>query len=478
MRKTKIVCTIGPAVDEINTLKNLMSAGMNVARVNFSHGNFEDQVERINNIKNAREEMNLPIPMLLDTKGPEIRIGKFKDDQKISISTEDEFTFVNEEILGDATKVYIDYKELYNDVSVGSKILVDDGNIEFEVTEVKGKDIVCKALNNGVISSRKSVNVPNLKINLPSLTEKDINDITKGIKAGLEYIAASFIRKEEDVLEIRKLLDENDGKHVKIISKIENREGIENFESILAVSDGIMVARGDLGVEIPIEEVPIIQKRFIKKCYRAGKPVITATQMLESMISNPRPTRAEVSDIANAIFDGTGAIMLSGESAVGKYPIECVNTMEKISKTVEHSIDYWKRFKRREYNTKEFSYEFNINHAVVSSAMEMNAKAIVVYTELGDTPRIISSFGPSAPIVAVTKNPVTYRQLGLSWNVHPVLVTEEISVDEMLKKGIDFAKENSILKEDDFVIVGGGTKVLRGNTYSDINRMIGGVVKV
>lgn len=310
MRKTKIVCTLGPATDNPEVLKELMYAGMNVARINFSHGNYQDQEERINVFKWIRGELGLPIPLLLDTQGPEIRIGKFNK-ERVFLEKGKAFTLLNEDILGDETKVSITYKELYKDIEIGKTILVNDGTIELKVKEILDRDIVCEIIQGGYLTNRKSINVPDLVLNLPSITEKDIADIKYGITAGFDYIAASFVRKPEDVLAIKQVLKENGGEDIKVISKIENREGINNFDAILNVSDGIMVARGDLGVEIPMEEVPIYQKQFIKKTYAQGKPVITATQMLETMISNPKPTRAEVSDIANAIYDGSSAIMLS-----------------------------------------------------------------------------------------------------------------------------------------------------------------------
>ncbi len=310
MRKTKIVCTLGPATDSKEVLEELMKAGMNVARINFSHGNYQDQEERINLFKSVRDKLELPIPLLLDTQGPEIRIGKFKEPQ-VFLEDGKTFTLLNNDELGDETKVSITYKNLYNDVEKGKTILINDGTIELRVKEIIEKDIVCEIIHGGYLTNRKSINVPDLVLNLPSITQKDIDDIKYGIKVGFDYIAASFVRKPEDVLAIKQVLKENNGEHIKVISKIENREGINNFDEILKVSDGIMVARGDLGVEIPMEEVPIYQKQFIKKTYAQGKPVITATQMLESMITNSRPTRAEVSDIANAIYDGSSAIMLS-----------------------------------------------------------------------------------------------------------------------------------------------------------------------
>ena len=334
MRKTKIVCTIGPASETTETLKELIKAGMNVARINFSHGGFEEQAEKVNNVKAAREELGVPVALMLDTKGPEIRIGKLQDG-KVMLEEGSKISLVTEEILGDSTKVTVSYKDLYKEVSIGTIILIDDGSIETKVSKIEGTSIICDVTHGGMLGSRKSINVPGLSLNLPSLTEKDIKDIKDGIKAGFDFIAASFVRKAQDVYDIRNLLKENGGENIRIISKIENREGIDNFDEILEASDGIMVARGDLSVEIPMEEVPIRQKEFIRKCNRAGKPVITATQMLESMTHSPRPTRAEVNDVANAVYDMANYVMLSGETATGEYPIECVETMSRICEAVE-----------------------------------------------------------------------------------------------------------------------------------------------
>lgn len=342
MRKTKIVCTLGPATDSKEVLRELMLEGMNIGRINFSHGNYKDQDERVKLFKKIRDELNLPIPLLLDTQGPEIRIGKFKKDMVI-LENGQLFTLLNDDVLGDNEKVSITYKNLYNEIKVGQTILVNDGTIELKVKEITGKDIICEVIQGGKLTNRKSMNIPNFIVNLPGITEKDVEDIKYGIEAGFDYIAASFVRKPQDVLEIRKVLKENNGEHIKIIAKIENREGINNFDEILEVADGIMVARGDLGVEIPMEEVPIRQKEFIRKAIEAKKPAITATQMLESMCQNPRPTRAEVSDVANAVYDGTSAVMLSGETATGMFPLECVKTMDRIICAIEDDI------KKREY---------------------------------------------------------------------------------------------------------------------------------
>lgn len=479
MRKTKIVCTMGPATDDPEVLKNLMLAGMNVGRINFSHGNYKDQDERIKMFKKVRDELGLPIPLLLDTQGPEIRIGKFKEDKAVLVNGAT-FTLLNDDTLGDDTKVSITYKNLYNEIDVGRTILVNDGTIELKVKEIVGKDIVCEVIQGGKLTNRKSINIPDFIVNLPGITEKDIEDIKYGIEAGFDYIAASFIRKPQDVLEIKQVLKENHGEHIKVISKIENREGIDNFDKILEVSDGIMVARGDLGVEIPMEEVPILQKQFIKKTYTQGKPVITATQMLESMISNPRPTRAEVSDVANAIFDGTSAIMLSGETATGAFPIECVKTMSRIAIAVEDSIKYWKRFRNRQYNLKNGDYEFNINYAICGAAESMDAKAIVAYTETGDMPRKVTSFGPECPVYAITQNEITYRQLGMCWNIIPRLFEPQESIDELLHVGVKTLCEEKQILKGDKIVVAGGNKALTNLETNEacLNTAIGGIVEI
>ena len=478
MRKTKIVCTIGPAVEKEEILEKMINEGMNVARINFSHGDYEEQKTRIEAVINAREKINKPVALMLDTKGPEIRIGKFENGE-IMLHEGDIFTLLNEDVLGDETKVSISYKNLANEISVGTKILINDGLIECIVEGIDGKDVVCKVVNGGKLTDRKSINIPNSKINLPSLTDKDINDIKFGAKNGFDYIAASFIRKPEDVVEIRKVLKEFGGEDIKIISKIENREGVDNFDEILKVSDGIMVARGDLGVEIPMEEVPICQKEFIQKCCLAGKPVITATQMLESMISNPRPTRAEVSDVANAIYDQTSCIMLSGETATGKYPIQCIQTMNKIAKSVEANIKYWKRSKRRE-DIKFDDYEYNLNRSVANTARDINADVIFAYTQTGDTPRMLSSFLTDCPIIALTSNKKTYEQLSLVWNVMPILVEEKNEPNDIIEVGIKKAKQLGFVKDGDLAVIAGGASILeKYNENNDImNKTIGGILKI
>ena len=476
LRKTNIIGTIGPASESEEMFTNLVLAGLNVARINFSHGGYNENAEKIATIKKVREKLNKPVALLLDTKGPEIRTGKLESgDEKVTINEGQEFTFVHDDIIGNETKTTISYKNLYQDVKPGAKILVDDGALEFEVVEVLGKDIKCKALNTARLGSRKTMNVPGLKLNLPALAQKDIDDITNGIKAGFDFIAASFVRRASDVQEIKDLLKANGGEHIKIISKIESQEGIDNFEEILAISDGIMVARGDMGVEIPMEEVPIVQKHFIKRCNQVGKPVITATQMLESMTSNPRPTRAEVSDVANAVYDLTGCIMLSGECAMGKYPVECVEAMVKISKTIENSVNYWKRFNRKNIELDPEDLEKNIAYTTCISAEKLNADAIVAYTHKGDSVRNIAGFGPGCPIFAITDSEQTYYQLAVTWNTTPILVKGEKTIEDTIQKGIEILENKGILEKGDKVVLAGGPKILPNATE---NKVIGGVARV
>lgn len=477
MRKTKIICTLGPAVDDEKKLEDLIKAGMNVARINFSHGDYEEQGNRIQLFKKVREKMGYPVAMLLDTKGPEIRIGKFETGEA-TLKEGDTFTLLNEDVLGDNTKVSVTYKNLANEVSIGTRILINDGIIEVVVKELDGKDVVCKVVNGGKLTNRKSINIPNSTINLPSITEKDISDIKFGIKEGFDYIAASFVRKPEDIINIKKVLNENGGSHIKIIAKIENREGIDNFDKILEVADGIMVARGDLGVEIPMEEVPIHQKDFIHKCCLVGKPVITATQMLESMVNSPRPTRAEVSDVANAIYDQTSAIMLSAESAAGKYPVECVQTMDKIAKTIEKSIKYWKRFKNREYDLYKSDFEYNLNYSTCMTAMNLNTKAIFAYTNTGRTVKNLAGFLPKCPIYAITDNKIIYKQLALIFGVRPILVDKKESIDEMIDDGVNIAEQVGIIKKGDLIAIAGGASILSDKHEHTMNKTIGGVLRI
>lgn len=456
MRKTKIICTMGPATDDDETLRNLMLAGMDVARLNFSHGTHEEALERINRIKRIREELDIPVAILLDTKGPEIRIKSFKNGS-VRLKEGEKFTLYTTDVEGDETKVSITYKNLPRDISAGTRLLIDDGLIELEAVSVKNDRIICEVKSGGVVSNSKGVNVPNVSLNMPYMSQKDIDDILFGIEQDVDFIAASFVRTHEDVLEIRNLLNKNGGSDIRIISKIENSEGVENIDAIIKASNGIMVARGDMGVEIPLEDVPVFQKKIIKKTYYAGKVVITATQMLDSMIRNPRPTRAETTDVANAIYDGTSAIMLSGETAVGKYPVETVKTMATIAERTECDIDYVKRLSNNtEFNKKGMDVTNAISHATCTTAHDLNASAIIALTFGGGTAHLISKFRPSCPIIAPTTNQKTRRQLNLSWGVLPIISELRDNSDELFEHAVECAAKTNLLKTGDLVVITGG----------------------
>jgi len=462
MRKTKIVCTIGPASESLEMMKKLIEAGMNVARLNFSHGDFEEHGNRIKNIRQASKELGKTVAILLDTKGPEIRIGKLKE-EPIELVENEYLTLTTEEILGDKDRIHVTYKNLPNDVKVGSTILIDDGLIGLTVVDIQGTEIRCRIVNGGQIKGRKGVNVPGVKISLPGITDKDAADIVFGIEQGIDFIAASFVRKASDVLEIRELLEKHNASHIQIISKIENQEGVDNLDEILEVSDGLMVARGDLGVEIPAEEVPLVQKRMIEKCNLVGKPVITATQMLDSMQRNPRPTRAEASDVANAIFDGTDAIMLSGETAAGKYPVESVRTMARIAERTEAALNYREIFHRLS-NAQEISVTEAISQAVAKSALDLNANAIITATESGYTARMVSKYRPKAPIIAVTPNEDVMRRMALNWGVLPVKGEHVPSTDIMFEMAVDSALKTKVVQPGDLVVITAGVPVGRSGT--------------
>lgn len=458
MRKTKIVCTIGPTSESKEIFSELVKKGLNVARLNFSHGNHEEHLERIRMIKEVREELGIPIAILLDTKGPEIRTGDFEEGVA-ELKEGQEFILTTENVIGDESKCSISYDKLPEDVKKGDRILIDDGLIELEViSTLDNNNIKCRVNNGGVVKNKKGVNVPGVKINLPATTKKDISDIEFGIENGIDYIAASFIRKAEDVHEIRRILEKNNAHHIQIISKIENQEGLDNIDEIIEVSDGIMVARGDLGVEIPTEMVPLAQKEMISKCNKVGKPVITATQMLDSMMRNPRPTRAEVTDVANAIFDGTDAIMLSGETAAGKYPVEAVRTMANIAERTEQSLDYEAILKRRA-SDKETSVTYAVSHATCNTAHDLGASAIISATSSGFTARMVSKFRPKAPIIAATTRPEILRRLVLVWGVKPVLIKDVNSTDEIFELSIDKAKEHGYIENGDLVVITAGVPV-------------------
>lgn len=457
-RKTKIICTLGPATDNEETLRQLMLNGMNTARLNFSHGSYEEQKKRIDLVKKVREELNLPIPLLLDTKGPEIRIGNFTEG-KVELKTGQLFTLTPEDIDGTNEIASISYKDLAKDVNNKTKILIDDGLIEMKVIDVKDRDIICKVLNGGPVSNHKSVNVPDVNLGMNYMSQKDIADIEFGIENGVDFIAASFTRSAFDILEIRRILEENNANDIRVIAKIENRQGVNEVDEILKVSDGIMVARGDMGVEIHFEELPAIQKSLIQKCYRSNKMVITATQMLESMTHNPRPTRAETSDVANAVYDGTSAVMLSGETAVGEYPVKALRTMARICEQTEADIDYVKRFNELRLNTV-IDVANAISHSTCTTAHDLEAAAILTVTQSGYTARIISGFRPECPIIAGTMNDRVYRQLNLSWGVTPIKTEIKKSSDELFDHAVERAlSETDIIKKGDLVAITGGSPI-------------------
>ncbi len=453
-RKTKIVCTLGPAVDDEVILRQMILEGMNIARFNMSHGTHEEHGKRLAMLKKLRQDLNLPIATLLDTKGPEIRLGDFEQKQVV-LKQGQLFTLTTNEILGNKESAYITYAGLPFDVTPGNRILIDDGLVEMEVESASGEEIRCLVKNTGVISAKKGVNVPGVALSLPFINEKDYNDLRFAVEQGFDFVAASFTRSPEDVRELRHILKELGGEKIKIIAKIENGQGVENLDEILNQADGIMVARGDMGVEIPLEEVPVIQKEMIQKVYAKGKQVITATQMLDSMIQNPRPTRAEANDVANAVYDGTSAIMLSGETASGKYPLECVRTMVRIAGRTEQDIDYKKRFLQSNLPT-EGSITNAISKATVNAAMELNAKAIVTVTESGRTAYMISRYRPFCPIIACTPKEQTYRQLSLSWGIIPLLIEEKENLNELFAEAIKAVENASITSEGDVLVLTAG----------------------
>ncbi len=463
IRKTKIVCTLGPATDDVNVLEKMMLAGMNVARLNFSHGTHEEHKIRIDKFKKIRDKHKMPVALLLDTKGPEIRVKTFKEGF-VDIEEGQRFTFTTKSVEGDGNIVSINYKNLPADLKQGNRLLVDDGLVAFEVEKLTSTDIICRAINSGRIANRKSINVPGVSLKMVYMSDTDKNDIIFGINQGIDFIAASFVRSSEDVLEVRKVLEENGGGHIKIIAKIENGEGVENSDKILKVSDGIMVARGDMGVEIPLEQLPGIQKMLIKKCYKAGKMVITATQMLDSMIRNPRPTRAETTDVANAIYDGTSALMLSGETAVGKYPVEAVETMDKIAISTEKAINYQDEFKINAQSNSP-NVADAISHATCTTAHDLGASAIVTVTKTGTTARMISKFRPDCPIIATTTSKTAFHQLALSWGICPLMAEEKYTTDDLFDHAVDRSVEAGLVSSGDLVVITAGVPVgISGNT--------------
>ena len=455
MKKTKIICTMGPNTNDRNIMKALIENGMNVARFNFSHGSHEEQKGRMDLLKELREEAKKPIAILLDTKGPEIRLRDFEGG-KVELVSGQQFILTTEEIMGTAQKATISYKNLKNDIKVGTTILIDDGLIEMTVEEIRGEEIVCRVINGGFVSNHKGVNVPGAILSMPYISEVDLADIVFGVEHGFDFIAASFVRTKEDIQEVRKIVEDR-GSKIKIIAKIENMQGIQNLEEIINVADGIMVARGDMGVEIPLEEVPILQKKMIKMAVAQGKHVITATQMLESMIKNPRPTRAEATDIANAIYDGTTAIMLSGESAAGLYPVEAVKTMSRIAERAEQDIDYRGRMQKVKEDRQETpDITTAISYATCSVASDLNAAAIITVTMSGFTANMIARYKPGCQIIGCTLDEKVYRQLNLLWGVKPVMIQKERTTDALFEEAVFKAKQAGLVKTGDTVVITAG----------------------
>ena len=453
-RKTKIICTLGPSAVKGDTLRKMILAGMDVARFNFSHDIHENHLIRLEQLKALREELGLPIAAMLDTKGPEIRLGDFEND-KVVLKEGQEFVLTTRDEPGDEHHVSITYKELPQDVKAGATILIDDGLVELTVMHVSQDEIVCNVENGGIISNKKGVNVPGARLSMPFISKKDREDILFGIRNGFDFVAASFTRSAEDILQIREIFSQEGCTTMNIIAKIENMQGVQNIDEIIRVSDGIMVARGDMGVEIPLEDVPVLQKMIIRKVYTAGKQVITATQMLDSMMKNPRPTRAEATDVANAIYDGTSAIMLSGETAAGLYPVEAVKTMARIAIRAESDINYIKRFKERAEN-ENTDVTNAISHATCTSAHDLKANAIITVTKSGRTARMISKYRPNCPVIGCTTSPSVYRQLNLSWGVTPLLIGEESNTDDLIEHALDAGEKAGLLHDGELVVITAG----------------------
>ena len=486
-RRTKIICTLGPSTDNEAVMRALIEEGMNVARFNFSHGPHDEQMGRLKMLRKLRKELGKYVAALLDTKGPEIRLVEFEKG-KTELKTGQTFTLTTDDILGTDERVSITYKNLADDVKLGDHILIDDGLVGLEVVEIKpvakpvntkvnARDIVCKVLNDGVISNKKGVNVPNVDLTMPFISEKDYGDICFAVENDYDFIAASFVRSAEDVMEIRKILAEKGGEDIKIISKIENMQGVRNIDDIIRVSDGIMVARGDMGVEIPLEDVPVMQKMIIKKVCEAGKIVITATQMLDSMMKHPRPTRAESTDVANAIYDGTSAIMLSGETAAGMYPIEAVKTMVRIATRTEQDINYLQRFRQRRTMCNP-DVTNAISHATCTMAGDLSAAAIVTVTKSGRTARMISKYRPNCTIIGECLTEKVCRQLNLEWGVEPVLITEEQDASQLFEKAVDVAEMAGFVSKGELVVLTGGVPLGVSGTTNLIKVQVAGHILV
>ena len=476
IRKTKIICTLGPASETEEVIRELMLAGMNVARLNFSHGTYDEQRGKIDLVKKVRAELGLPVALLLDTKGPEIRTRDVEGG-RIELKKGQSFILTTEDILGSERKVSITYQDLVKDVEPGDAILIDDGLIELKVNQVTEKDIICTVKNGGVVSNKKGINVPGVNLNMPFVSQKDYEDILFGIEEGFDFIAASFTRSPEDILEIRKILDEKNCHHIKIIAKIENLQGVERIDEIMRVSDGIMIARGDMGVEIPLEEVPGIQKKLIQKSFETGKPVITATQMLDSMMKNPRPTRAETTDVANAIYQGTSAIMLSGETASGQYPVEALKTMVRIAIRTEEDIDYDARFKHRTIKDNP-DITNAVSHATCTTAVDLQAAAIITVTKSGRTVGMVSKYRPGCTIIGCCMDDYVCRQLNLSWGVQPILLEKEDNAEELFLHAVEAAERAGLVSIGDLTVLTAGVPLGITGTTNLIKVQVAGRVLV
>ena len=476
MRKTKIICTLGPASESEEVIRELMLAGMNVARLNFSHGTHEEQRGKLERVKRVREELGLPVALLLDTKGPEIRTGEFEKG-KVELKKGQTFVLTTEDVLGNEGKVSITYKNLVKDVQEGDSILIDDGLIGLKVVKVTEKEIICSVENGGTVSNKKGINVPGVELKMPFISKKDKDDILFAVKEGFDYIAASFTRTADDILEIRRILEENNCNFIKIIAKVENDQGIKNVDEILRVADGVMIARGDMGVEIPLEEVPSIQKKLIRKAFETGKPIITATQMLDSMMKNPRPTRAETSDVANAIYQGTSAIMLSGETASGQYPVEALKTMVKIALRTEADIDYDERFKRRSIEDRT-DITNAVSHATCTTAVDLHASAIITVTKSGRTVGMVAKHHPGCMIIGCCMDDYVCRQLNLYWGVQPLLLPKEDDADALFNSAVAAAEEAGLVSRGDLTVLTAGVPLGVTGTTNLIKVQVAGKILV
>ncbi len=470
MRRTKIICTLGPAVDDVDMIRTLIRTGMDAARFNFSHGSHPEHLERLNRLKAVRDAMGRPVATILDTKGPEIRIKGFES-KSITLEPGDSFTLTTEDVVGNQGWVSVTYPQLHEELCPGQEILIDDGLVAIRVERIEGTNIVCTVENGGTLSANKSINIPGVHIQLPALTEKDIDDIRFGVENDFDFIAASFVRRAADVEAVRAVLHDCGGDDVKIIAKIENQEGVDNLDEILEVADGIMVARGDLGVEIPAARVPILQKQMIRKGLQQGKPVITATQMLDSMIRNPRPTRAEVSDVANAVYDGTGSVMLSGETAGGKYPVEALQAMVGIVTETEGAIDYWKQFQKQRVLPAS-NINDAITHTCCLTAKDLDAKAILTATNSGRSARMICRFRPACPIAALTMHEKVRRQLNISWGVTPFLTGEVNSTDRIFSLSAEVALKAGLVQNGDTVVITAGVPLGKSGSTNLIKAQV------